>query len=243
MLKSLLQNKLLLDDTFLVGTADLSGLIDRKYGDYKYGISIGKILDDTIIDSIANGPTIEYYNYYQRVNNELAAKAEEIKKELHKINVYSIVLDPTVTTNSSEYKAYLNNLSVDISHKMVATRAGLGWIGKTDLFISTQFGPRLRLVSILINKNPGINSIPIDESRCGKCNVCVEKCPAQAATGELWNINLHRDKFFDAFKCREMCGQLAKQRFNVDIRICGICVSVCPIGKKNKKKSYTKGVL
>ena len=35
---------------------------------------------------------------------------------------------------------------------MIATRAGLGWIGKTDLFISKDIGARLRLVSILIDR-------------------------------------------------------------------------------------------
>ncbi|MBA7536102.1 Epoxyqueuosine reductase [subsurface metagenome] len=232
MTNSILQNKLLPKETYIFGTADLNGLIDEKFGDYQYGISVGKRLDDKIIDSIANGPTIEYYEYYNQINKELAEKAKEIKNELRKINIDSIVIEPTVST---EFMDYLKTLTVDISHKMVATRTGLGWIGKTDLFISTRFGSRLRLVSILLNKNPDIDSIPIEESRCGKCNICVEKCPAQAANGELWNIKVHRDDFFDAYKCREKCGEIAKQRLNIDIRICGLCISVCPIGKKDKK--------
>jgi epoxyqueuosine reductase len=236
-MKSILQNKSLLDDTFIVGTADLNGLIGHKFGDYQYGISIGKKLDDKIIDPIVNGPTIEYYDYYNRINIELAEKAMEIKNELQKININSLIIKPTVSTNSEEFKVHLKNLTVDISHKMVATRAGLGWIGKTDLFISTRFGPRVRLVSILTGKKPDNDFTPINESRCGKCNICVEKCPAHAATGELWNINVHRDSFFDAHKCREKCGQLARERLNVDKRICGICVSVCPVGTKNKKIS------
>ena len=35
-----------------------------------------------------------------------------------------------------QFDKSLPNLRYDISHKMVATRAGLGWIGKTDLFVS-----------------------------------------------------------------------------------------------------------
>jgi epoxyqueuosine reductase QueG len=236
-MKNILQNKFFPDDTFIVGTADLNGLIAIKYRDYQYGISIGKRLDDKIIDPIVNGPTLAYYEYYNQINNELAEKAIEIKNELQKININALIIKPTVSTSSDEFKDYLKNLTADISHKMVATRAGLGWIGKTDLFISKRFGPRLRLVSILVDKKPDHDFNPINESRCGKCNICVEKCPAQAATGELWNINVHRDTFFDAHKCREKCGQLAKERLNVDKRICGICVSVCPIGTKNIKSS------
>lgn len=119
---------------------------------------------------------------------------------------------------------------------MVATRAGLGWIGKTDLFISKEFGPRFRLISLLINQRPDKHVDPINKSRCGTCTICVDKCPAQAANGLLWNTETHRDTFFNAHKCRDKCGELAKQRLNVDKRICGLCISVCPIGKRNDKK-------
>jgi epoxyqueuosine reductase len=231
-MQTVLRNNSLFDNTYIVGTADLRGLLDENYHDFQYGISVAKKLDDKIIDAIENGPTLEYFKYYNQINNELAEKALELKNELQKIGIDSVIVKPTVSTSSNEFKDYLKNLTVDISHKMVATRAGLGWIGKTDLFVSKQFGPRLRLVSLLINKKPEVEFNPINESRCGKCNICVEKCPAQAASGELWNVNVHRDVFFDAQKCREKCGQLARERLNVDKRICGICVSVCPVGKR-----------
>jgi epoxyqueuosine reductase QueG len=145
-----------------------------------------------------------------------------------------MAIEPTISLGSKRYKEYLETLSFDISHKMVATRAGLGWIGKTDLFISNTFGPRLRLVTILLKQDPGVDVIPIEKSKCGKCNICVVKCPANAANGKLWDIKTHRDEFFNAYKCREKCGELAKQRLNVDERICGLCICVCPHGNKDK---------
>jgi epoxyqueuosine reductase QueG len=75
--------------------------------------------------------------------------------------------------------------------------------GFADLFISRAFGPRLRLVSMLLNQKPDSLPVPIDESECGKCNVCVVRCPAHAATGKLWNTKIQRDEFFDAHKYRE----------------------------------------
>lgn len=62
MIQKILNNKTLLDDTFISGSADLNGMIDKKFGDFLYGVSIGKRLDDRIIDSISNGPTLEYYD-------------------------------------------------------------------------------------------------------------------------------------------------------------------------------------
>jgi epoxyqueuosine reductase QueG len=114
---------------------------------------------------------------------------------------------------------------------MVATRAGLGWIGKTDLFISKKFGPRLRLVSILLSTPVKPKSKPVEKNRCGKCNLCVDICPANAANGKLWDITVEREEFFDPWKCRKQCAEFGSSRLGLDVRICGMCVSICPIGK------------
>lgn len=221
------------DDNFTYGLADIDGLVDKKYDGFKHAISIGKRLDDKIIDAIYDGPTIEYYNYYIQINKDLIDKAKEIQSEFQKIQIDTIIIEPTIWIDENTNTQYFQTLTVDISHKMVATRAGLGWIGKTDLLISTKFGPRLRLTSILINKKPDNISRPIENSRCGNCTICVDRCPAKAASGELWDITKHRDSFFDAHSCRKKCGEFAKQKLNLDKRICGICISVCPIGLKN----------
>ncbi len=234
MISDIVKRNLNPEADFIFGFADLNGLISMKFDEYRYGISIGKRLDDRNIDNIIEGPTIEYYNYYNQVNKELAELTRRIKSDLIESGVESMVIEPTVTHEEEKYKDYLKTLTVDISHKLVATRAGLGWIGKTDLFISEKLGPRLRLVSILLKQYTGTVAVPVDESRCGGCAICVEKCPAKAASGKLWNISTHRDEFFDAQKCRKKCSELARQRLNVDERICGLCVAICPLGKKNK---------
>jgi epoxyqueuosine reductase len=234
MISDIIKKNLTSETDFVFGFADLNGLIASKFDGYRYGISIGKRLDDRIIDNIIEGPTIEYYNYYKQVNKELAELTRRIESDLIESGMDLMVIEPTVTHAEEKYKDYLRTLTVDISHKLVATRAGLGWIGKTDLFISEKFGPRLRLVSILLKQYTGTLAIPVNESRCGRCVICVEKCPAKAASGKLWNIATHRDEFFDAQKCRDKCSELAKQRLDVDERICGLCVAVCPLGKKNR---------
>jgi epoxyqueuosine reductase len=113
---------------------------------------------------------------------------------------------------------------------MVATRAGLGWIGKSDLFVSNVFGPRLRLVSILTNTPLECDAEPIEKSRCGNCKLCMNKCPAGAINGKLWDISVEREEFFDAFKCREKCREFGELYLKMNVRVCGICVAVCPFG-------------
>jgi len=232
LLRHIIEKHLIPKEEFVFGFADLRGLLNRKFSNYPFGISIGKKLDDSIIDNLIEGPTLEYYKLYNNINKDLAELTQRIQKDLHNNKINSIPIKPTISAGSGNHGKYLKSLSYDISHKMVATRAGLGWIGKTDLLISKKFGPRLRLVTILLDRDPGTTGIPVEKSKCGQCNICVEKCPANAANGLLWNVNVHRDKFFNAFKCREKCGVLTKQRLNVDEHICGICVSICPIGEK-----------
>ena len=127
---------------------------------------------------------------------------------------------------------YEKTLRYSFSHKLAATRSGIGWIGKTDLLVTSRFGPRVRLASVLTTVNISNSGVPIDESQCGSCNICVKHCPAKAATGQLWTTSIDRDVFFDPFKCREYCRQISAERIKKEISICGICVSVCPKGKK-----------
>ena len=218
-------------EKYIYGFADLTGLLQKKFKGYNYGISIGRKLDSAIVDKVINGPTHEYYSHYKQINEDLAILTQSISEDLNKIDIETLNIDPTVSTTELEV-TYLKTLRTDLSHKMVATRAGLGWIGKTDLFISRVFGPRVRLVSILLKTPLQSKSKPVDISRCGSCNICVDICPAKAANGKLWDITIEREEFFDPWKCRIQCAEFGRSVLGMDARICGICVAACPIGKK-----------
>jgi epoxyqueuosine reductase len=226
MIRNIVENHLIPKQEYIYGFANLQGLLPKKYSEFKFGISIGKRLNDNIIDNLSNGPTLEYYNHYNNINKDLADLTAKIHNDLSSQNINSLPIVPTISVGSKQYKKYSKSLTYDVSHKMVATRAGLGWIGKTDLLISQAFGPRLRLVTILMDQDPGCKVKPIEKSKCGDCNICVTKCPAEAANGLLWDVNIHRDLFFNPFKCREKCKELAKQKLKVNERICGLCIYI-----------------
>ncbi len=223
------------DGEHIWGFADLTGLLHRRFKGYDYGIVVGKKLDDGIIDAVINGPNVDYYNLYVDTNKYLSGLVKELAEDLRALGIKSLAINPTQSEVDSA-DDYAQTLRRTLSHKMVATRAGLGWIGKTDLFISEEFGPRLRLASILVDYRLEPLNSPIDESRCGKCSLCVEACPAKAANGKLWNIHVDRDEFYSASKCRETANRLSLERINQDMRLCGICVSVCPIGQPTRNK-------
>ena len=198
-------------EKYIYGFADLTGLLSRKFDGFNFGISIGRKLDDSIVDNISEGPTMEYYFHYRKINAELDLLSGRISADLNQINIDTIVIPPTVSTEELD-TIYFKTLSTDLSHKMVATRAGLGWIGKTDLLITKKFGPRLRLTSILL-KDPVIpESKPIDISRCGTCNICVEICPAKAANGKIWDITVYKGRVFPSMEMPESVCRVRKDK-------------------------------
>ena len=229
-IKDLIQKRIPDDGYHIWGFADLTGLLHERFRGYDYGVVVGKKLDDRIIDSVINGPNSEYYNLYIDTNRYLSGLVREIADELTALGIKSLAINPT-QNEVDRADDYDQTLRHTFSHKMAATRAGLGWIGKTDLLISRKFGPRLRLATILVDYPLKPLNPPIDESECGECDKCVEACPAQAANGKLWNIHVDRDEFYSAAKCRETANRLSIERINQDMRLCGICVSVCPIGQ------------
>jgi epoxyqueuosine reductase QueG len=231
-INNILKEHLLPVENYIFGFADLTGLLQNKFIGFNYGISIGRKLDYKIVDKVNNGPTPEYYSHYRQINKDLSLLTKKISDDLNKNDIETLKIDPTVSTSELD-SVYFNTLRTDLSHKMVATRAGLGWIGKTDLFISKEFGPRLRLVSILLKTPVKPKLKPVDMSRCGNCSICVDICPAKAANGKLWDITVDREVFYDPWKCRNQCAEFGMNRLGLDVRICGICVAACPIGQKN----------
>jgi epoxyqueuosine reductase QueG len=216
---------------YLFGYADLSGILAPQYNKYPYGISVARKLDDTIIDSIEAGPNRPYFDLYHAVNRELAETVSRIAAALNARGVESLAVPPTFEDQGND-DVYNRTLRKSFSHKMTATRAGIGWIGKTDLLITEKFGPRVRFSSVLTTSAIGPIGTPITESRCGTCSLCVDRCPARAATGKAWNTAIDRNEFYDPFKCRDNCRAMSKANMNENITLCGICVSVCPKGKQ-----------
>lgn len=218
-------------DRYIWGYTDLTGLIHKRWEDTPYALVLAVHLDDDIVDAITQGPTPEYLDHYHAMNQHLDKVARAIAADLEKEGFKTFVQQASAPSEELS-ENYQETIRADFSHKMPATRAGLGWIGKTDLLVSTKWGPRLRFVTILADRPMGVSGKPFDESQCGNCSVCVVNCPPQAATGLAWNIHTDRNEYYDPHKCREHCKKTTFERTGKEGTICGICVSVCPRGKQ-----------
>lgn len=218
-----LKHYLMSNGALQIGFANLSELSTNQL---KSGISILLSIPKEVIKSISEGPNMDYYNQYYLLNKQLNKLAELGAQFIESLGYKAIA---QTTDFVKEYGNYRTNLP----HKTVATLAGLGWIGKSALFVTKEYGSAVRLTSIITNMDLDYGT-PIRKSICGDCNQCVNACPGGAIKGELWQPEIDRDDFFDATKCRTMARQLAQERLNKEITLCGKCIEICP---------YTQGYI
>jgi epoxyqueuosine reductase len=219
---------------YILGFSHVKGFVPERAEGLEFCITIGLKLDDDIIDSINEGPTPEYFEHYWDINKNLKTISERIQDHIaNHLGRRALAMLPTTPEDEKKTEKFQKELGSDFSHKIGATQSGLGWIGKTALFISKRFGPRLRLVSILTDF-PLDAGTPINESLCGECTICVDRCPAAAGSGIKWKKGMKREDFFNPHQCAEACKKLTKERLNEERLICGICVAICPFGKDEK---------
>jgi epoxyqueuosine reductase QueG len=178
------------------------------------------------LQSIAEGPSRIYFDAYHEINDQLDSLvtlgAEYLQSKGYRAYAKT-------RANVQEHPGY----RTDLPHKTVATRAGLGWIGKSALLVTREFGPAVRISSLLTDA-PLTLGEPINESKCGNCTACVVNCPGKAISGKLWDVTMDRDDFFDAAACRKAARALSWELLNEEISLCGKCIEVCP---------YTRGYI
>ncbi len=214
----------------LFGVADLAPareFITTQGGEiliqFPRAVSIAIRLSDVIVDQHSPNEKREdslyLHHVYQVVTPALDFLARRIYRELQAEGYQAFPVPASVPYNRETLRSIL-------SHKLAAHLAGLGWIGKNCLLITPQFGPRVRLVTILTDAplSPGI---PLNK-KCGKCQTCVVTCPIQAFMGIEFQPGDHVEARFNTRACAEY------RRTHP----CGMCVAKCPVGH-HKKLNHT----
>ena len=205
----------------LTGVADLSGVVD---GNMKTGVSVAVPVPRHIVQDLKTAPTKEYYNAYHSLNARLdeivSCGAEFLIK-----NGFNAYANTTKTVKQNE------EWRTPLPHKTVATRAGLGWIGKSCLLVTKEYGSAIRLSS-LVTDAPLPFDLPVTKSQCGTCDICVKSCPAKALTGHLWNPETKREELFHREICYSTQLQRMKESTGIEADLCGLCFAVCPYTQK-----------
>lgn len=212
----------------LVGFADLRGVAPSGYAQWPRAVSMARALDPLVVADLRDGPTREYYEEYVRVNAFLNALAERSADFISSLG-HGAEPFPATISEKSHGEEFERTLSVAFQHKTAATRAGLGWIGKSALLVTPQFGPRVRLATVFTDMPLEVGT-PVTAGQCIECTACVRACPAGAINGKHWQAGLPREELVNASACWQTATRLLLERVGVESAVCGCCVSVCPVG-------------
>ena len=224
-----IKNKLSRFGSDIVGFGRLDELPDNAREGLPVGISVAVKYPKEIIRGITEFPTHEYHEWYNKLNEQLDAIVTSGTEMLREMG-YKAVAQTREYVGNGESKDNTN-----LPHKTVATRAGIGWIGKSALLVTEEYGSAIRLSSILTDA-PLDTALPVNKSKCGACMRCTEACPAGAVSGKVWEVGLYRDEFFDPVKCRKTARERSRQGFGGNVTICGKCIEVCPYTQSYIKK-------
>lgn len=207
------------------GFSDLSGLVPEEFSHLRYGITIMVRLSDEIINQIESAPTHTYFHHYRDINTLIDQICLRLSLLIQEEGYLAMNVPASQTVTNAKEEKY----RAVFSHKIAGTQSGLGWIGKNDLFVTEEYGSRVRMGTILTNMPLECERVEV-VSKCGECTACTNACPAGAIRGKNWEINSSRNDLLDVDKCAEHMKNAYK-----DIgrgSVCGLCLRVCPRGTR-----------
>jgi len=114
--------------------------------------------------------------------------------------------------------------TTSLPHKTIAILAGLGWIGKSNLLVTQEYGSALCMCTVLTDALLPTENKPIVISKCGECTVCRDICPTDVIRGTTWEHGMNRDFIVDVYHCDG----------------CLKCLINCPWTQKYMKNTFTK---
>ena len=178
-------------------------------------------LSDAVVEQIDTAPTHTYFQHYRTMNAYIDSTTHQLVMALQEKG-YNAAAVPASQS--------VEGLLGIFSHKKAAVSAGLGYIGKSCLFISRKFGPRVRLGTVFTDAP--LETVCVEQkSLCGDCSICSEACGAMAIKNVNFEQGMVREDIYDA----KACSDYMKDKFKHIGRgaVCGVCMKVCPKAKRD----------
>ena len=170
--------------------------------DYNCAVLFGKALSKEYVNTLRAGKK---------------PSPNEVLTIEHKMNKLAVKL--TDRLEAGGYKSISKFKFAHLSHKTVALRAGLGFIGKNNLLVNEQYGCALMLGKVLTTA-PFVTMCETPrEPQCGDCSICVDICPSKSLLGQTWSATTTRDEMM----VRKLC------------TVCAKCMVWCPYTEEYAK--------
>lgn len=156
---------------------------------------------------------------------EISIKAEQMIKD----NGYD-AFALTMKRNECNMEKLLSKMP----YKTLATKSGLGGIGRSALFVCEEYGSAVVLLGILTDM-PLESGKAITDSFCDDCEECQKACPVEAINPAKWNSRLNRSDIIDI----DSCSQYVIEQFKSGLG-CSKCLSNCKLTQNYYKKELCR---
>lgn len=203
----------------LIGFADLHGVDAAEKQNMPYGVCIAIAL--RVFPGTGDMPSAAYYTEYKEVSARLKKISLELESKIRSLGYRAVSL-----ACEKQNRRFVTPLPF----KTLATRSGLGWIGRSAVLVTREYGAAVRLNGVITDM-PFQTGTPVTTSFCGDCHTCVDACPGHAVKGELLSVGIKRSRLLNPYKCSRTVGRRGK-RLGVTDGSCGVCLAVCPWAKK-----------
>jgi len=191
----------------IVRFVDISSFPKEKTLGFERAIIFCTALTKEYIIDIWNGKEIDYHNdEYLTKELKIEKLADWLAYYIHQKGFRAL----SQSEESNSKNGYIEQAYIDpelkqgisfLPLKTIARVGGLGFIGKSNLLITEEYGSAFAMCAVLTDAPVLTENAPIIESKCGSCEACVLNCPAKALLGNKWTIDGGREAIVDVAKC------------------------------------------
>lgn len=175
-------------------------------------------------------PSMVYQELYDTSNRVLDDMSYHLANYIVSELGYRAIFFPRDCYYSIE--VLVDNPNAAFSHVMAGYYAGVGTLGDSHNLISKEFGPRMRIVSIITDA-PIPQDDMLDHELCIHCKKCLNSCPSHC-----FSHPEQHPYVMDKVACTKHHVEIKNQHHWP----CGICAAVCPVGEDLKLYRTVKPV-
>ncbi|MDR3231518.1 MAG: 4Fe-4S dicluster domain-containing protein [Synergistaceae bacterium] len=167
-------------------------------------------------------PSVVYSELYNTTNRILDEAACRIANFLNTLGCRAFYFP---RDGYGDISVLVEKPEAAFSHVLAGKYAGLGTIGFNHTLLTPEYGPRVRLVSVITDADLAPDRV-VKKDLCINCGLCKKNCPVSAFTENPDAPIADMDK--------NRCA-LYHQRLKDELRYpCGVCTKVCPVGLDRK---------